>query len=248
MFFKMFPYTSYRFGDADELSFTEDLTVYAEVLDTLRVNDSFYVDYYIQHGERADHVAYKLYNNPQLHWTFYLMNPDLRECGWPRTDIQVLDQVKKDLPHTVVNTNQNMLDKMFVGQLVTGQTSGASGRVLSRDVNLGQLVIEVYEGTFASSGEDITSVVGESEEIQTLTAYSIEPQYLSTKYHTYNGEQVDIDPYTGKHTTIDNEVVTPAQVSHYDYYRTTNNELRRIRALKESAVGDVVKAFRDAIG
>lgn len=81
MFFKMFPYTSYRFGDADELSFTEDLTVYAEVLDTLRVNDSFYVDYYIQHGERADHVAYKLYKNPQLHWTFYLMNPDLRECG-----------------------------------------------------------------------------------------------------------------------------------------------------------------------
>jgi hypothetical protein len=160
----------------------------------------------------------------------------------------VLDQVKKDLPHTVVNTNQSMLDKMFVGQLVTGQTSGAAGRVLSRDVNLGQLVIEVYEGVFVSSGEDITSVVGESEEVQTLTVYSAEPQYLSTKYHTYNGEQVDIDPYTGKHTTVDGEVVTPAQVSHYDYYRTTNNELRKIRTLKESVVGDVVKAFRDAIG
>lgn len=237
MYFKNFPVEMYQFESGKAL--TQDLTRYVEVVDQVRQNASFYQDYTIQHGERPDHVAYKLYNNPQLHWTLYLLNPKIRESGWPLTDLEVLSKVKKDYPHTVLNTTTDITDKFRVGQVVTGQRSGAGGVIVDKNVDLGQLVIETND-TFKNDGapESITSVVG--EQIEMVEAQSAVPQYLSTRHYLQDGEVitswVDLEP-------------TPSEtiVTQYDFYVKSNNQLKQISVIRPNSIRQVVGAVVDAL-
>lgn len=237
MYFTYFPKSLYDFAGGTAL--TRDLTQYVEVIDKVRKNAAFYQDYTIQHGERPDHVAYQLYNNPQLHWTLYLLNPQIRESGWPLTDLEVLSKVKKDYPHTVLNTTSDITDKFKVGQIVTGQRSGAGGVVVDKNVDLGQLVIETSD-TFKNDGapESITSVVG--EQIETIEAQSAVPQYLSTRHYLQDGEVitswVDLQP-------------TPSEtiVTHYDFYVKSNNQLKQISVIRPENIEQVVQAVVDAL-
>ena len=237
MYFKHFLRQMYDFAGGRAL--TRDLTQYVEVIDKVRKNASFYQDYIIQHGERPDHVAYKIYNNPQLHWTLYLLNPQIRESGWPLTDLEVLSKVKKDYPHTVINTTSDITDKFKVGQIVTGQRSGAGGVIVDKNVDLGQLVIETIDA-FKNDGtpESITSVVG--EQIETIEAQSAVPQYLSTRHYLQDGEVItnwiDLKP-------------TPSEtiVTHYDFYVKSNNQLKQISVIRPENIEQVVQAVVDAL-
>jgi hypothetical protein len=237
MFFQNMPKILYPFDVGNGVM--QDITRYSEVIDKVRANASFYQDYYIQHGERPDHVAYQLYNNPQLHWTLYLLNPQIRESGWPLTDLEVLAKVKKDYPHTVLNTTSDITDKFKVGQIVTGQRSGAGGVVVDKNVDLGQLVIETSD-TFKNDDapESITSVVG--EQIETIEAQSAVPQHLSTRHYLQDGEVItswiDLKP-------------TPAEtiVTQYDFYVKSNNQLKQISVIRPESIRQVVDAVSDAL-
>lgn len=237
MIFKNMPKVLYPFESG--VGIMQDITRYSEVIDRIRENAAFYQDYIIQHGERPDHVAYKLYQNPQLHWTLYLLNPQIRESGWPLTDLEVLSKVKKDYPHTVLNTTTDITDKFRVGQIVTGQRSGASGVIVDKNVDLGQLVIETTD-TFKNDGapESITSVVG--EQIEMVEAQSAVPQYLSTRHYLQDGEVitswVDLEP-------------TPSEtiVTQYDFYVKSNNQLKQISVIRPQSIRQVVDAVSDAL-
>ena len=237
MIFKNMPKVLYPFESG--VGIMQDITRYSEVIDRIRENAAFYQDYIIQHGERPDHVAYKLYQNPQLHWTLYLLNPQVRESGWPLTDLEVLSKVKKDYPHTVLNTTTDITDKFRVGQTVTGQRSGAGGVIVDKNVDLGQLVIETSD-EFKNDGEpeSITSVVG--EQIEMVEAQSAVPQYLSTRHYLQDGEVitswVDLEP-------------TPSEtiVTQYDFYVKSNNQLKQISVIRPQSIRQVVDAVSDAL-
>lgn len=47
-----------------------------------------YDKYYIDDGETADSVAYKLFGDPTKHWILYLLNPDLKN-GWPFSNAEL---------------------------------------------------------------------------------------------------------------------------------------------------------------
>ena len=84
-YFDKFSLVEYRYGDEDESQRTlsEDLSIYVDLLDQVDDLISFYEYYYIVNGERPDALSYKLYGNIDYYWTFFLMNPALREAGWP---------------------------------------------------------------------------------------------------------------------------------------------------------------------
>lgn len=82
-YFKSFPRVFYKFGDEQTSDVFENLSVYSDMVDQIRDKVSLYEDYYILPGERPDQVSQKLYDTPEYHWTFYLMNQKLREQGWP---------------------------------------------------------------------------------------------------------------------------------------------------------------------
>jgi len=95
-FFRNFPATNYYFGDEVLPTVVENIGIYSDTVDQVRDIVGTYQDYYIQPGERADQVSQKLYDTPDYHWTFILMNPKLRECGWPLSDREVYKKAQQD--------------------------------------------------------------------------------------------------------------------------------------------------------
>lgn len=254
MYFKNIPNVPYRFGDMNDEAMITNLTAYSEVLDTVKGNAAFYQDYYIQHDERPDHVAYKLYKNPQLHWTIYLLNPKLRENGWPLSDLEVLEKVKKQYPDTTLNTNEDISSTFQVGQVVTGQMSGASGVVVRRNLDLGQIIVSVDSSLppFRTDGERITSVVGET--VQAIDIVSSEDEHQSLRHYV---EDVEYAVEDGESLT-QRQVITSrldlpeglslAEVSHYDHYVAENNSLKQIRVVRPGNIREIVSAFIAAVG
>jgi hypothetical protein len=254
MYFKNIPKTSYRFGDLNDEAMISNLTAYSEVLDTIKGNAAFYQDYYIQHDERPDHVSYKLYKNPQLHWTIYLLNPKLRENGWPLSDLEVLEKVKKQYPDTTLNTDEDISQTFHVGQVVTGQMSGASGVVVRRNLDLGQIVVNVDSSlpAFRTDGERITSVVGET--LQAVDITSSEDEHQSLRHYVEDVEYaVDEDKSLSERHAITSRLDLPeglslAEVSHYDHYIAENNSLKQIRVVRPGNIREIVSAFIAAVG
>jgi hypothetical protein len=254
MYFKNIPNVPYRFGDLNDEAMITNLTAYSEILDTVKGNAAFYQDYYIQHDERPDHVAYKLYKNPQLHWTIYLLNPKLRENGWPLSDLEVLEKVKKQYPDTTLNTNEDISSTFQVGQVVTGQMSGASGVVVRRNLDLGQIIVSVDSSLppFRTDGERITSVVGET--VQAIDIVSSEDEHQSLRHYV---EDVEYAVEDGESLT-QRQVITSrldlpeglslAEVSHHDHYVAENNSLKQIRVVRPGNIREIVSAFIAAVG
>ena len=87
-FFKYYPTTNLDiFGDGTTVPIIDLFSSVALVED--RLNDvSLYVNYEIQNGARPDVVSQELYGTSELHWTFFLINDELREGikMWPMSD------------------------------------------------------------------------------------------------------------------------------------------------------------------
>lgn len=82
-YFKDFPLTRYKFGNNLPEVYIQDISIYVDLLDQLSDATAFYQKYTILDGDRPDTLSYKLYGTTDYHWTFYLLNPTLRESGWP---------------------------------------------------------------------------------------------------------------------------------------------------------------------
>ena len=234
-YFKKFPTSLYTFANGEE-GIMQNISVYAEVLDDIKINSSFYKDYYIRNGDRPDNVAFSLYQNPHLHWTFYMMNDHLREQGWPLDHVEIVEKAKKDFPHITLTTDDLIIEDFPVGSTVTGNTSAATGTIVSRDLDLGQLVIETTN-QYSFQSDELLNAQDSFEQLQLVAA---ENQYLAAHHYLQDGEI-----YTNKLDLTDG--VTYVEVTNLEFYIQENDKLRQIVVLKPSSVNRVVQLFREAI-
>lgn len=237
-YFKNFPLTDYNFGlNIPSVRF-QNLSAYVDVIDQIKDNLSFYTYHNIQEGDRPDQVSQQLYGSTDFYWTFFLLNSTLREQGWPLSYDTLLKLINKQFPNTVVETRSNLTGIFKVGQTVTGSTSGETGVIVHRNLDLGQLTIK---GTkYFNGSEVLTSQVG--EEVQSITLISSISEKNATRYWetVVNGkkEQVDINPYDARPSAY-----TP--ISNFDYFITKNDELKSISVLKPDVVRDVFNEYQD---
>jgi len=235
-YFKSFPKEFYQFGDDPNRAVMQNITAYVEIFDQARANASFYQDYYIKEGERADHVSQYFYDTPQLHWTFWMMNNHIRERGWPLTRKQVLAKVQRDYSGLVLNTSEDVSNKFHVGQQVTGMNG--SGTVVERNLQLGQVVLTDVSGYFGD-GEQITSQVQES--LETLLVDTSSKEHLATRYYVNaDGDKVDVQPFAQPPSNV-------VPVTHQEFYLEENDSLRQIRVVRPNAMGSIVSAYRKAM-
>ena len=139
-FFVNFPEVLYKFGNESTLSSFENLSAYVDVIDNLKDESTFYTKYTILDGDRPDILSQKLYESSNYYWTFYLMNDHIRRQGWPLSYNDLLQKAQKDYPHTTITMSDSIFNKFNVGDNVTGSTSGATGTVLRRNLNLIQII------------------------------------------------------------------------------------------------------------
>ena len=152
-YFTNYPTVNYRFGNESTSVAVQDIGAYIDLIDRVKDDISFYQEYNLRDGDRPDQVSNDLYGSPDYHWTFYLLNDDLKERGWPLTRSRISDKAKEEYPNIVFTTRANIAEQFLVGSNIEGQSSGVTGKILRRRPDMGQIIVEktpadrVYTGT-----------------------------------------------------------------------------------------------------
>ena len=241
-YFRNFPLVNYSFGDSSDQVLFQDVSVYADLLDKVGNDASFYHKYEVLSGDRPDTVSHKLYGTTDYYWTFYLLNNHVRESGWPLSDFNTYTNIQQSYPHTTVTVEDNIASTQFVvGATVEGTTSGVTGKIVERNLDLGQIVI--------NDGGNAAFVVGELLRVGTnladqdyATVYAQVVQYDSIHHHEdTNGDHADIDPFN--QSSGDGYI----PITYAERFTAKNNELKSITVLRPAVVEQISNEFQKLI-
>lgn len=237
-YFNDFPLQFYSFGDGEESALIQNITTYVEILDDIRQNSSFYQDYYVQGGERPDQTAFMLYKNPQMHWTFYFMNEKIREQGWPLSHEKVIEKVKSDYPNYVLTTLEPIHSILSVGDTITGAKSNAVGLIKYKNLDLGQIHVELQGVEKFVADEMVVSDTDINENV-VITAATL--GHVAVHHYELNGTHVDLD-------LADMSVpLNAVPITNLDFYLKENDKLKQLRVIKPDSINTVEKLFKEAL-
>ena len=235
-YFKNFESLAYRFGNLEDPVLFNNLTQYVDLIDEIKTNVAFLNKYTILSGDRPDSLSHKLYGTTDYYWTFYLMNDDLRYSGWPVDTGGLLEAAISKYPNRTVVTADDIGALFPVGQVVEGATSGTTGTIIKRNLDLGQLIIKTISGTKFTSGEQLryTDINGV---FQVLTTTSETEQYNAIHhYENTDGVQVDVDPHN-----LNTSGLVP--VTFRERMEAKNDSLKQIIVIKPDSIDTVVSEF-----
>ena len=243
MYFRKFPSVGYNFGDNEAQTLFPDLSVYVDVIDQVKQEISFYEKYTILDGDRPDIVSQKLYGTPDYHWTFFAMNDGLKESGWPMPEHELRALVKKRYPHRAVTTEGNIASFFLPGVNVLGKTSGTTGRIVERNLDIGQLIIASdknengINNNFGSTEQIAAGDTVEQQSVNVVSAIAETDQYNSVVYYKNSaGEIVDIDPFDQVTSGL-----TPVTIM--DDYISFNDSLKNIVVIKPNQITAVANEY-----
>ena len=243
MYFQRFPFVNYNFGDNEANTIFPNITAYIDIVDQIKDEVSFYEKYTILDGDRPDIVSQMLYDTPDYHWTFFFMNDGLRESGWPLSEREMRALVKKRYPHRTVTTQSNIASNFLPGDFVIGKTSGTTGRVIERNLDLGQSVIASdkneagLNNNFGQTEQIAAGTTAEEQAVNTATLISESQQFNAPLYYkNTSGDIVDIDPYN---QTTSGLVPTTIMEDNINF----NDRLKEITVIKPSRIISVVSEY-----
>lgn len=242
MFFTNFPTTTYNFGTEISITAFQNLSAYVDIIDQVKDNLNFYEYYIIQDGDRPDTISQDYYRTPRYYWTLYLLNDTIRQQGWPLTVQEIRAKVQVDYPHKVITTNDvsDLFTHFQVGDTISGLTSGASATVVKRELDLGQVFVKMNSALSFVSGETIRDNSDPSFP-EFITTTSVSDEYNAVHhYEDANGIPTDINPYSAPPGILN-------PVTYLDRYIRANDDLRRIKVIKPTAIEQIVKAYNESL-
>ena len=240
LYFNDFPKVQYKFGDEIDPTIFQDISIYSDVVDQIKDSISLLNLHTIQEGFRPDQVSIQLYGTSLYYWTFYLLNDNLRQQGWPLNRHELEVYTRKVFPNTVLTIRDtNLPIKFKVGQSVSGGTSGASGKIIKRNLDLGQIFVEGDVG-FSQGGELLTSI-NSSGISETLSSVSSSKEYLAASHYIDGSSNiVDIDPASGPGALL-------TEKTNEDVYFATNESLRQIKIIRPSQITNISTSFKRSV-
>lgn len=214
-------------GNVDIL---KNLTAKAKVSDELLNNAGFYQTVEIIDGERPDHLSQRLYNTSVYHWTFLLLNPQIKNIwdDWPMSASQLVEYCTNKYQYLAADTDESLVDKFIVGETVTGSVSSATGIVKEIHVNLGYVTIEKTSGTFVITGETIQG--GNSSD--SIACNFIKSQAYAPHHH--------ID---GSGNWVKRASSGTTAYSYIDYESAVTEQNRNIKVIKPEHIQRVAQKF-----
>jgi len=206
-YFQNFPQVDYKFGDETTFTRFQHLGTAVDILEQVRKYDVYYQTYEIQNGERPEQLSYKLYDNVNYYWTFYLLNDHLRTGGWPLPDFDVWQKAQQYYPNTVISTSavvQEKVPKLIdtgsdilieyvptekqkplctsewvrVGNWVWFKNSKTAGKILKVDQKTGYVTTDA-QGVREAGVELSMEVIEEDEALMVIE----NPDYIPVKRH-----------------------------------------------------------------
>ena len=212
-YFENYPSIRYPFGGQSQTTVFQDIGVYIDLIDRAKDDVSFYKEYSIKNSDRPDQLSQTLYETPDYYWTFYLMNDDLKLRGWPLSNQALIEKAKREYPHKVLVTRENMTGRFQIGDIIRGLSSGAHGQIIRRRPDLGQIIVKPIPNPNPGPDESATAIIPfendedaesirivEDADDETSGSPSMKIDRVVDEYnakHHYenaNGEYVDIFP------------------------------------------------------
>jgi len=218
------------------LDVMKNLTARAKVDDALMNNAGYYETVSILDGERPDLLSKRLYNVETYHWTFLLLNPQIKNIwdDWPMKQSQLVEYCIEKYQYLAGDTSDDLNNKFILGETVTGSISNATGKIKEIHVNMGYLVIEKTTGTFAVDGETIYGVDSQDN----VACNFIKSQAYAPHHHT--------DASTGK--WVMRRAAGTLPYTYIDYESAVTEQNRNIKVIKAEHIETIAAQFIAAMG
>ncbi len=231
MYFKNIASVPIDIDASGNLDLMKNLTARAKLSDELINNIGYYETVEIVDGERPDHLSQRLYGSDEFHWTFLLLNPQIKNIwdDWPMSSGQLIDYCVNKYQYLAADTNESLVDKFILGETVTGSVSSATGIVKEIHVNMGYLVIEKTSGTFIEAGETLQG--GNSSD--SIACEFIKSQAYAPHHH--------VDDSSGEWVKRRNAGTTA--YTYIDYESAVTEQNRQLKVIKPEHMTAVSTQF-----
>ena len=239
-FFKNFPIVPYLFGNESTLNIFQNITAYVSIIDEVSDDVSFYTTIFIDDFERPDTLSYRLYGTVDYYWTFYFLNPDIRESGWPVSESGLKAKAQADYPNQTIITREDISSTFAPGDRVEGLSSTTTGVVIKKYLDLGQIVVRTDGGNNFGGTETVQPIKpdGTVSTGDRIVLSGSTAQYLSVHhYENSSGEYQDIDPSTQAGLTASQIGLTT--ITYFDRVVEKNNALREIKVFTPGVVTQI---------
>ena len=214
----------------------KNLTARAKVSDALINNAAFYETVAVEDGERPDIMSKRLYDTEQYHWTFLLLNPQIKNIwdDWPMKYSQLVEYCTEKYQYLAADTDDSLVDKFVLNETVQGQVSGATGKVKEVHVNMGYVVIEKISGTFTITGETIYGINSQDS----IACNFIKSQAYAPHHH--------VDDSTGE--WVKRRTAGTTAYTYIDYESAVTEQNRNLKVIKPSNIRDISRQFIKVMG
>jgi hypothetical protein len=267
-YFKQFPSIPYDFDRDGILQNVVDIYRHSRLLKAYQDDMFAYKLYTVKNGERPDIVSQRLYGTPNYYWTFFVINDFLHTglSAWPMSQEKLYDYMNEEFAGVAITTqptisdtgdlgvnqgHENSLAGTFtLGEIITGNTSGAKGTLVKKNIDMNQLVLQNVTGTFigdsTAAGSPKESVTGSlsGDSTDTHDAYL----YLDAPYQYYRLD----DP---EKRLQSNAVFIPGgepagELGFYtnrSYVNSTNDQRSNIKVIDPKYITQFVDKYEESI-
>jgi hypothetical protein len=231
MYFKNIRNVTIDVDGSGNVDLMKNLTSKAKISDALINNTGFYQTIEVIDGERPDHLSQRLYNTDIYHWTFLLLNPQIKNIwdDWPMKYSQLVEYCTEKYQYLAADTDADLNNKFILGETVTGSISSATGILKEIHLNMGYLVIEKTSGTFTITGETIFGVNSQDS----VACNFIKSQAYAPHHH--------IDDSTDE--WVPRRLAGTTAFSYIDYESAVTEQNRNIKVIKPEHISTIANQF-----
>jgi ribosomal protein L24 len=190
--------------------------------------------YNIPDGDRPDITATKLYGNPNLHWTFFLVNDIENYYDWVKDS----------------QTFQRYIDKKYPGQYAIGSSSTDIVARKSNDADVTNKFLLGEKVTSVSSEGRVIEVNAENNRIAIEGGNFVADEAITGKVSTKSftptsviNQEDGVAYYKNGDLRKNHESSGYTSVSLYDDEYERNEAKRRIKIISPGIISNVVRRF-----
>ena len=268
-YFKDFPKILYLFGNEISPTAIQNLSKSTNLINQIADEISAYIEYEIKDFERPDTLSYNLYGTSEYDWTFFLMNDNLKERGWPRTLQSLYEAAEKDYypdwtckidfafdtVDSAASWSIDTTDPTNTIQLYTaGQKVELGGKpmiVKGKNLQVGEITLySPYAKADRDSDFSTAGAINYPDGTYGKLLESVKKEMFGTyEYRNDSGNPIDL--YFGEWneaTQTYNQPVTKIQFTNLDHLLEQNDELKRIRIIKNELIASVAGKYKANLG
>lgn len=263
-FFKQFPTIDYDLNKDGQINKQVNIFRSVRPIQSFVDNPSLYRYYDIKNGERPDIVSQRLYGTPEFYWTFFVVNEFLHDGlkVWPLSQEALAKYIETEYEGYAIVTYPRVSDglansiagKFKLGETITGGTSGATGTLTKKIIDMNQLIVQnVSNGPFLGEGKfqnnTAETIVG-SESTDSVFTFEVF-EYADAPHYYYIEDENGVERQYTSRLHIDTDGAQGTNLLKYEsnrqHFYHMNEHRSKIRVINPDKIGEFVETFERLI-